>query len=776
MIARLAAVLSCVSLAVVATAGGGLSPDPAQAEAASPAALGAEGAVRLVGDDAYAVPEAALTGVTQVARSNKRVYALKENGQLLYWNYPGGTLSSLSGPYTQISAQNIGMLALRTNGTLELLLDNGYHNASLASSVTQAAQGFVHYVYRRGSLVVDSRGGGVAPDNRGYDQVAAANDVFAAMGGGTVVAWTVDGYLHRVDLPVPSEAQSGVLAIAGGGDTLAALKDGSVIAWRVDGSPIALSQPANTGIAQVVVGDVPDGLCAVFGLREDAVAVDLCTGGVVGKGVYGVARNGAATALLVKPHEPGQVRNLSAVPVSGSVDLRWEAPVDDGNLPLAYYRVRYRPAGVAGSVWTERDVLPGGADTRTSLNGIGNDAIEIQVVAANRLYFGQPVSVVSTTVAAPDAPANVNLVSGRGSVLLSWSPPGSFGGAPADGYDVSASAGESCGHVYALSCRIKGLADGQQVEVAIRARNAVNTSMPVRVTGSAEPLVSSQLQMSNDNPIRLFKGQRLVLKARYIWEYPSGPATAPDGSAVELQRGESGGRWRHVRTLRTVNGEVSTSSVASSGKWRFRAIAPNGRQATSTQRVVALSNPRLTIRLSTNKGRWGSTTGVAGRLIGKDQRGKRSTPTAGQEVHVQFRPASSSPWKTVKRLMTDPGGSLRTRVPLRSTGQWRLMAPRLAVSDTRRALVKPKFSMIVEWPSRISGSWRLPVETTRNGRPMSSTVVLQYRPSNFGAWEPVDFVRTGTDGSGSLLVAWGNAGYYRVCASRISKCEYMSYA
>lgn len=647
----------------------------------------------------------------------------------------------------------------------------------MATSVTGAAFGSPHYVYLKGNDVYDSRGGNVAPSNRSYQQVAAAGDSFAALGNGIVAAWTADAYLHRVDLPVPTAAQSGVSTVVGGGDTFAALKDGQAIAWRaVDGTRIDLAAAQNRELTELFVGGVQAPQCAVYGLRNGDQVVDLCTGQTQATGAYGIARAGNSTALLVKPGAPGPVRDLAAEPGSESIALRWRAPARDGNLPIAYYILRYRVVSPSPSPWSESEVDADAEEIRTSLDALGSDPVEVQVQAVNRRFAGETTTIASATVASPQVPRNVAVTAGRNAVAVTWDAPVSFGGAVADGYEVSASAGKGCGHVHDRRCRITGLADGQFVDVSVRAKNRVYSSAAVTASGAAEPLAGASLSLTNgESPVRQFKGETVPLAASYLWRYPSGSAPPPDGSPVRLQRRVGGSTWRDVQTLGTENGVVRTTVTAKSRYWRFTVMAPGGQQLVAVRRVIALKAPKLTMSMGANSGQWGSRLSVKGRLTGVAPGGRRSAPMPGQTVDLQFRPAGKTRWSTIKGIATEAEGKVSTDARLRAAGMWRLRTP-LAVSPPHKVAVTPKKVLKVDWPARISGSWRLPVHTLKNGRGLPTFVVLQYRESNFGVWEPVDYVKTDWNGDGSLLVAWSYAGYYRVCSPKINKCQSMSYA
>ncbi|CAF4929782.1 unnamed protein product, partial [Rotaria sp. Silwood1] len=138
---------------------------------------------------------------------------------------------------------------------------------------------------------------------------------------------------------------------------------------------------------------------------------------------------------------PQPVRNLKIDNITAeSCHIKWEAPLDDGGLPINSYFVEYRDMRRSQYVRSER---LSSETFNYELNRLTKGSkYTVRVLAENKLGQSEPTEIVEPFIAknpfdVPSAPRELK-VSGvtRSSCQLQWLPPNNDGGAPIQGYIV----------------------------------------------------------------------------------------------------------------------------------------------------------------------------------------------------------------------------------------------------------------------------------------------------------------------------------------------------
>src|SRR5207248_10026071 len=133
---------------------------------------------------------------------------------------------------------------------------------------------------------------------------------------------------------------------------------------------------------------------------------------------------------------PAGPQNRPATPGDGHVDLTWDAPANDGGLPILEYRV-YRGTSSGGESFLASAGL---SLTFTDSSVTNGQTYYYQVTAKNAAGEGPPSNEASATpnppATPPDAPQGLTATAGHGTVDLAWSAPGSDGRPPNTNYQL----------------------------------------------------------------------------------------------------------------------------------------------------------------------------------------------------------------------------------------------------------------------------------------------------------------------------------------------------
>ena len=183
---------------------------------------------------------------------------------------------------------------------------------------------------------------------------------------------------------------------------------------------------------------------------------------------------------------PGTPSGLLATPGDGYVSLSWSSPLSNGGASIDYYVVYRNGTDIAHP--TSANMIVAGL-----MNGV---SYTFKVAAHNPAGMGLQTSGISATPsptpAVPDAPIALIATPGNSQVSLSWSAPGSDGGATIDYYLVYVNGALRLDHLIALTSTVTGLSNGQQYTFTVAAHNSVgigSRSSAVNATPSPSPTV-----------------------------------------------------------------------------------------------------------------------------------------------------------------------------------------------------------------------------------------------------------------------------------------------
>lgn len=138
---------------------------------------------------------------------------------------------------------------------------------------------------------------------------------------------------------------------------------------------------------------------------------------------------------------PQPVRNLKIDNIQAdSVHIKWDAPLDDGGLPITSYFVEYRDMRRAQYVRSER--LTGSTHDYQLTRLTKGSKYTVRVLAENKLGQSEPTEIDEPFIAknpfdVPGAPRELKVTGvTRSSCQLQWLAPNSDGGAAIQGYIV----------------------------------------------------------------------------------------------------------------------------------------------------------------------------------------------------------------------------------------------------------------------------------------------------------------------------------------------------
>lgn len=179
--------------------------------------------------------------------------------------------------------------------------------------------------------------------------------------------------------------------------------------------------------------------------------------------------------------EPSAPQTPTATPGDASATLTWQAPLDNGGLPVTGYTVTASPGGA-----TCTTVVGADADPLTcTLTGLTNGlAYTFDVVARNALGTSPVATSAQVTPSAPpQPPTSVTALPRDTAALVSWLAPADSGGIPVASYTVSATpGGATCttppANPVPTTCEVTGLRNGTPYTFTVTASHALGTSAP----------------------------------------------------------------------------------------------------------------------------------------------------------------------------------------------------------------------------------------------------------------------------------------------------------
>jgi titin len=243
-------------------------------------------------------------------------------------------------------------------------------------------------------------------------------------------------------------------------------------AWDLHGNPASASVVID-GSASYVVTGLSNG--TTYSFRVSAV-------NVAGTGTTG-------TAITAQPRTtPSQPRNIAATAGQSTATVSWDAPADNGGVPITGYLVEYHDGD---GLWVATSTASGTATTITGLStGI---TYSFRVSAENSEGYGA-FSGTSTaaTYTVPDAPTGVSATAGNAQLAVTWTAPASNGGATITDYLVEYNSGSGWatftdGVSTSTTATITGLTNGTAYQVRVSAINVAGTGTGSNASAARTP-------------------------------------------------------------------------------------------------------------------------------------------------------------------------------------------------------------------------------------------------------------------------------------------------
>ena len=297
-------------------------------------------------------------------------------------------------------------------------------------------------------------------------------------------------------------------------------------------APTGVTATAGNGSATVSwTAPATNGGSAITGYTATAYdgngnVVATCTSTTTSCVISGLTNGSAYTFSVVATNavgnspasDPSSTVNLPAVAPSAptgvtatagntTATVTWTAPSNTGGAAITGYTVTaYDGFGNAVATCTS-------TTTSCVITGLTNGLAYTFSVVATNSAGNSPASSASSTVnlpiTAPDAPTNVVALAGDGSATVSWTAPVNDGGAPIDGYIVTAydangnSAGTCTAVAPATTCMVTGLTNGSSYTFSVVATdnvgNSASSTPSSSVTPAAGPSAPDRVQVTPGN-------------------------------------------------------------------------------------------------------------------------------------------------------------------------------------------------------------------------------------------------------------------------------------
>ena len=274
--------------------------------------------------------------------------------------------------------------------------------------------------------------------------------------------------------------------------------------------------------------------------------------------VYGEAKTADEVAALyaeVNADPPGAPAEATLTPAAGQLTVHWTAPATDGGAAITGYVVEHRNPG-ASRPRDRRWVSATAAADAVShvISGLTDGtSYDVRVAATNMAGRGgwsaRAQAAPSATAVAPGAPRGVAATPADESLVLTWTAPGSDGGADVSGYVIehkqtSEQAWSDPATTVAATARthtITNLTNGTSYEVRVAAKNSAGTGGWGTASGTpAAPLVGGGVDLPGvpGEVVLSPAGGGLVVR----WSAPAGGGVGVSGYVVEY-RGADAEAW-----------------------------------------------------------------------------------------------------------------------------------------------------------------------------------------------------------------------------------------
>ena len=443
-----------------------------------------------------------------------------------------------------------------------------------------------------------------------WTQVGGSLDGVAWAGFGTSVSLSDDGDVVAVGAPddASSRGNTFVYALAAGawsqrGSTIAGERgsdlSGTSVSLSSDGRVVAIGAEGNDDAGTEA------GHARVYRWNSGAWSqrgadINGSTGGAMaGKAV---ALDSAGRSIAVRgsdavriyshpgsPEPPPAPHGVTGTAANASVAVSWSPPASDGGETITRYTVT---AGTGESCFVT-SVAPATPATTCTVSGLTNGAsYTFTVTATNSAGTGSPSTASAPVVprTLPGQPTGVSGAPGDGSVVVSWTPPASDGGATVTGYTVTAGTGESCSVTSvapatpATTCTVSGLTNGASYTFTVTATNSAGTGATSAPSAPVIPVPTAQ-------PTELAPAPAPSTQSPASTAPPLPPAPEVDPCA-----GQSGVALAACSAAGTRAAAATAAKVALAGKLKACARAVPARRSTC-QAVARADHALATARI-----------------------------------------------------------------------------------------------------------------------------------------------------------------------------------
>ncbi len=389
--------------------------------------------------------------------------------------------------------------------------------------------------------------------------------------------------------------------------------------------------------------------------------------------------------VVVPTTLPGAPTTLGASTAAGGVDsivASWNPPTDNGGTALTGYVVTpyvngvlQTPATTTDTVFAVDHVSAGVPYTFTvhALNSMGNGPESAPSNAA--AYPGSLPSLPGRPVAIP----------GSGSAKLTWTPPGSSGGYPISGYDVTlykAGVALVVRVGIRLTTTVTGLTNGASYTFTVAARNPIGVGPASLASAAVVPRVPTKVAITSAPTLATY-GVAIRVVGKLV-RADNGAALA--GQSVQLQARKKG--------TTVAFGTVATVVSGSTGVVTFTTYKPTYPVEIRLVRPVVANNPWGTStslsKVIACQLRVSAVTSVAAVTLGKSFTLTTTVAPsrAGKSAYLQRLVGST--WTTIatKVLSSTSAGTFVVKPASRATFSYRVLVKADAVFSLSTSIVK----------------------------------------------------------------------------------------